>query len=278
MITSNILVVDDEFGIRFFLEELLTIDGHTVTAVDSGEKALLEIEKTEFDLALLDLQLSGIGGLDVLSILRQRCPDTVVIMLTAHASLETAVEALRQGAHDYLFKPCKTMEIRESIRQGLAKRRDTLQQRLFIEELRQNLDTQTSQTITDTLRNISSANSQANNNKEDDRFLKRHGLVIDFMRHVMILNGELLELSPTEFALVAYLANESPRVVSSQELLREIHGQNNETEEANEIVRYHIYHIRRKIKVLAPDINLIRTVRGVGYTLDSHEEPLSNLP
>jgi DNA-binding response OmpR family regulator len=119
---TRILVVDDEPGIRFFLEDTLTRDGYQVTAVETGEAAVRAIAVQEFDLALVDLKLTGMGGMEVLAYLRQQSPDTAVILLTAHASLDTAVQALRQGAHDYLFKPCKTVELRESVRTGLLRR------------------------------------------------------------------------------------------------------------------------------------------------------------
>ena len=126
---GRILIVDDEAAVRFFLEEALTRDGHQVVAVDSGEAALALIADQEYDLALLDLMMDEVGGMEVLTALSRRWPDTVVIVLTAHASLETAVEALRQGAHDYLFKPCETVELRESVRTGLLKRQQEQGQR-----------------------------------------------------------------------------------------------------------------------------------------------------
>ncbi|MEE8392054.1 MAG: response regulator [Anaerolineae bacterium] len=126
---ETILVVDDEPGIRFFLEEIFTRDGYQVVAVDSGEAALERIAAQEFDLALIDLQMKGIGGIDVLTALHDQSPDTTAIVLTAHGSMETAVEALRQGAHDYLFKPCKADDLRESVRAGLLKRQRELEGR-----------------------------------------------------------------------------------------------------------------------------------------------------
>ncbi|MCB0209882.1 MAG: response regulator transcription factor [Anaerolineae bacterium] len=139
MTTAKILVMDDELSIRLFLEKTLIRDGHTVVTAASGEEALELIANQSFDLALLDLKLTGIGGLEVLAALREQAPDTVVIILTAQASLESAVEALRQGAHDYLFKPCQTFQLRESIQKGLAKRQQALQQRGLLRQLEQNL-------------------------------------------------------------------------------------------------------------------------------------------
>jgi DNA-binding NtrC family response regulator len=136
---AKILIVDDEESIRFFLRELLERDGYTVAAAESGEVALKYIEQEEFDLALIDLKMRGISGTDVLRVLHTHAPDTVVIMLTGHGSLESAVEALRQGAHDYLFKPCKTIELRESIRVGLLNRRQKKKQRELLWQLEQHL-------------------------------------------------------------------------------------------------------------------------------------------
>ena len=103
------MVVDDEPNIRASLEEMLTGDGYLVTAVESGEAALEAVDSETFDLARVDLKLTGVGGIHVLSGLRERALDTVVIVLTAHASTETAIEALRQiGCRGYL-----SAEVRE---------------------------------------------------------------------------------------------------------------------------------------------------------------------
>ena len=85
MAPAKILVVDDEPQICFFLQELLERDGHRVMTVESGEAALEQIAIQEFDLALLDLMMPKIGGLEVLAALRKQRPNTAIIMLTAHA-------------------------------------------------------------------------------------------------------------------------------------------------------------------------------------------------
>ena len=90
---------------------------------------------------------------------------------------------------------------------------------------------------------------------------------MDFMRHVITLDGHLLELSPTEFDLLAHLVSEAPRVVSPQELVREAQGYESEPWEARDLVRYHIYRVRRKIKATTGRADVIHTVRGVGYTV-----------
>jgi DNA-binding response OmpR family regulator len=276
---AKILIVDDEAGIRFAVGETLTRDGYQVTTAESGEAALVCVAAQPFDLVLIDLRLPGVGGMEVLAALRQQSPDTVVIVLTAHASLETAVEALRQGAHDYLFKPCKTVELRESVRRGLLSRRQKLQQRELLQQLEQHLSSGL-QNLRATMTEPSAAADSPRRlegeaaappgdglAEEEGRFLQQGGLIVDLTRHVITLDGQLLELSPTEFNLLAYLASEAPRVVSPQELVREVQGYQSETWEASETVRYHVYRLRQKIKEATGHAAIIRTVRGVGYTL-----------
>jgi DNA-binding response OmpR family regulator len=178
------------------------------------------------------------------------------------------------GAHDYLFKPCKTVQLRQSIQSGLRKRQRNLKQRQTLQQLEQHLTHQ--------LESIRATMGEPENIKpvpplnlppsapetEEDRFLQRGSLIIDLTRHLITLAGHLLELSPTEFDLLAYLISEAPRVISPQELVREVQGYESEVWEARDTVRQHIYNIRQKIKENAGRLDVIRTVRGVGYTVN----------
>ena len=126
---AKILVVDDDALVRSYLDQVLTHEGYQVLTVESGEAALACIAAQEFDLALIDLKMDGVGGMEVLAAVRQQWPDTIVILLTGHPTLETVFEALKQGAYDYMFKPCRILELRESVGRGLAMRQQLLQQR-----------------------------------------------------------------------------------------------------------------------------------------------------
>ena len=280
--TANILVVDDHEGIRFFLEEMLARDGHQVVAVGSGEAALECIAIQEFDVVLLDLKLTGIGGMQVLSALHQQAPDTVVIVLTGHGSLETAVEALRLGAHDYLFKPLNTVGLRESVRTGLLKRQHRLQQHQLLSQLKQYLAEDTDISLADgglplgrpgdaagAALDLPAIEQAAEPLEDRDRFLKWGGLIVDRVRRVISLDGRILDLSPTEFSLLVYLASEAPRVVSPQELARATLGYECSPWEASDTLRYHIHRLRRKIERATGRTNVIHTARGFGYTVDA---------
>jgi DNA-binding response OmpR family regulator len=263
---AKILIVDDEANIRASLEEMLTRDGHETVAVESGEAALDLIQTHKFDLALIDLKLTGIGGIEVLTALRQQSPGTISIVLTAYASLKTAIEALRQGAHDYLFKPCKPEELRESIRKGLLKRQQRESQDLLrhIEQMADDLE-EIRTTLTSGQEPPSLATTRSLQEKR--RFLQLGTLIVDLLRHVITVDDQVLDLSPTEFALLAYLVGESPRVVSPQELVQEVQGYDSEEWEARETIRQHIYRTRQKIRDATGRTDIIRTVRGVGYTI-----------
>ena len=265
---GRILVVDDEEPIRFTVEELLTRDGYQVVTVESGEKALLAIDAQHFDVALLDLKMRGIGGLEILAALHEKAPDTAAIVLTAHGSLQTAVEALRHGAHDYLLKPCHATDLRESVRTALLKReRDQRQKALLL---------QVERDLTASLEEIRSAvvshpRAQPPEVAEaatgPDRGALCPGLLVDRPQHRITLDGHLLDLSPTEFEILAYLAEKAPRVVSAQELVKQVQGYACERYEAGEIIRQNVHRIRKAAQAVAGRSDLIRTVRGVGYTL-----------
>lgn len=272
-IDTKILVVDDEPNIRFFLKRVLARDGHHVTAVASGEEALTLMQREAFDLVLLDLKLKGVGGMDVLERLHHHNPGIAVIVLTGYASLDTAVEALRHGAHDYLFKPAKTVELRQSVRTALLKRQRDRQRQALISRLEENLTSSLAEIRSTSAKPTELASLADLDDQSGDggRFLRRGPWRVDLMRHVITLNGHLVELTPTEFDLLAYMIGEAPRVIPHQELATEVQGYESGHWEASDTVRYHVHNIRSKLKDATGRSNLIRTVRGVGYAVDNRE-------
>ena len=103
--SARILVVDDERNIRLMLEQMLGLAGHEVRTVETGEDALQQLESEDFDAALVDVRLPGIDGLEVLRRAIAARPDLAVVMMSGHGTIETAVRAVREGAHDFLEKP-----------------------------------------------------------------------------------------------------------------------------------------------------------------------------
>ncbi len=118
----RILFADDEKSLQEVMRSELPRLGHEVTVCPDGKAAVKALEKTTFDLAILDLKMPGLDGIEVLTHLKQVSPDTEAVMMTGHGSAESAVAALRLGAMDYIYKPCRLTEI-EGILEKVLERR-----------------------------------------------------------------------------------------------------------------------------------------------------------
>src|ERR671939_1071304 len=119
----RILFADDERSLQEFMRSELPRLGHEVTVCPDGRAALKVLERGAFDAAILDLRMPGMTGIEVLEHLKKVSPDTEAVVMTGHASMETAVEAMRLGAADYITKPCKLTEL-EVLLQKVCERRD----------------------------------------------------------------------------------------------------------------------------------------------------------
>ena len=123
MPSARVLVVDDEPSMRELLDITLKQEGYDVTLADGGEAAISALEETVFDLVVTDLRMRKVDGLAVLRAVKERAPGTAVLMVTAFASTDTAVEAMKLGAYDYVTKPFKLDEIRLTIANALERKR-----------------------------------------------------------------------------------------------------------------------------------------------------------
>ena len=131
----KVLVVDDEESVVVTIKAILQLDGYNVATTTSGKQARKMVRETEYDLVLTDLRLEDGDGLDVLKTVRESYPETVTIMLTGYASLESAIQALRAGAYDYLVKPSEVEELRATVARGIERRRLGQELRLRAAEL-----------------------------------------------------------------------------------------------------------------------------------------------
>ncbi|MFH1217481.1 MAG: sigma-54 dependent transcriptional regulator [Pseudomonadota bacterium] len=121
---STILVVDDELSMREFLKILLEKEGHQAIVAQDGEKALEIIDGHEFDLVISDIRMPGMGGLELIEHVKKKQPDLPFVMITAFASPEDAVQAMKHGAYDYITKPFKLDEIKSIINSAIRSSSD----------------------------------------------------------------------------------------------------------------------------------------------------------
>ncbi|HEY8758109.1 MAG TPA: ATP-binding protein [Candidatus Limnocylindria bacterium] len=119
----RVLIVDDEESVTVTMAAILEMDGYSVATALRADDALAQIEAEEFDLVLTDLRLDDFDGMDVLAAARRKSRETVGIVLTGYASLESAVTALREGAYDYMLKPADVEELRATVARGIERRK-----------------------------------------------------------------------------------------------------------------------------------------------------------
>lgn len=128
---EKILVVDDEKSMRDFLSIVLKKEGYAVTTAEDGLTAKRWVQQDIFDLVLTDVKMPKMNGLEVLRTVKETSPDTIVVMITAFASTETAIEAMKEGAYDYLTKPFQIEEVRMIIQNALEKKRLRVENQLL---------------------------------------------------------------------------------------------------------------------------------------------------
>lgn len=233
MMKPSILVVDDEPVARQSLSDILRLEGYQVTAVANGELAVDHLRKYAVDLIVLDLKMPGMNGMDVVQVASQLAPDTEIILLTAYGSVETAVEALRQRVHDYLFKPASPTQILESVKRGIERREAKLKERKEQGEI------------------------EVYNTKD--------GIEVDLMRRTVTKGDQIESLTPAEGHLLKVFFENAGQVKTHQELVLLVQGYNVSQREAQEILRPLVSRLRHKLDAFPTLHQRIVSVRGTGY-------------
>jgi DNA-binding response OmpR family regulator len=262
---ARILVVDDEPNIRLTLGALLQRAGHTVANAEDGAAAVALLDEQSFDLLLVDLKMPGMGGMEVVAAARQRQPDIAIIVLTGHGSLDTAIEGLHQGVFDYLLKTTAPAEVIERVHAGLEARAQNMRQRQLIEVVG---------TAVEELRGavpqpaVSEADAQRlQQGAQGARFINIGDLQLDPWRQEAKLAERRLPLTPTEFRVLLCLAEHAGTALSYTQLVRGAQGYDTTDDEAAELIKPHIHHLRQKLEPDASTPRYILTVRGKGYML-----------
>jgi response regulator RpfG family c-di-GMP phosphodiesterase len=120
---SQILVVDDELVIRQILADFLSMEGYQVQTAEDGKAALDKLEATTFDIVISDMKMPRVGGIELIETIRERGVDVLTVIMTAYGTVETAIEAMKKGAYDYLLKPFKMEEVIRVVERGLQNRK-----------------------------------------------------------------------------------------------------------------------------------------------------------
>jgi len=221
----TVLVVDDEHAIRRFLRTSLTAHGYHVEEATTGEDAILRVINFQPDLIILDLGLPGMNGIEVTRRIRE-WTHTPIIILSVQAQDSDKIEALDAGADDYLTKPFSVGELTARLRVAMR---------------------------------------HMHHEEAESPLFESGQLRVDLAARVVTVAGQEVQLTPTEYDLLRLLIQYAGRVLTHQQILREVRGVGYQTE--THLLRVHMSNLRRKIEQDPTNPQFLLTEPGVGYRL-----------
>ena len=268
----QVLLVDHDSVNRYTVSKALQRLGYIIVEASSGAEALELFNSQHFDLVLSEIDLPGINGIELLQRVKAGSPDAIMVLMTAKPSVESALQALRYGALDYLIKPCSNQEISASVNRGIERSLTLLRRRRMLDAIERNVSELVRE---EALAAASAADGSlgplapAAHDRADstESMMALAGLSVAPGRYQIGNGDQSISLTPTEFDLLLYLTAHRSRVVTCQELVREVRGYSADESEAREIVRPHVSNLRRKLNTLGDYEKLVVNVRGIGYRL-----------
>jgi DNA-binding response OmpR family regulator len=264
---TRILIVDDDKMLRSSLAEILAEAGYHIVEAGNGAMALNTLKQdSAFDVVLTDMKMPEMDGPTLLSEVRAHYPEIAVIMMTGEGTIATAVQAMRDGAVNYLLKPTNKRQLLESVREAVNMRTGKIQQRALMDQVVSNLQALGlyNPNLQDALDQHTTTTPTA---KVDDRFLQIRELMIDQHRLVAMHQGKLLELTPTEFEILYCLVQGQGRVVTFEEIVFRLQGIRAERDEARTMLSTHLSNLRAKLREAGCEEYLVNS-RGHGYYIN----------
>ena len=261
---KTILIVDDEDHLRLSLSLILQKQDYRVETVANAKEALDRLKLHEYDLMFLDLNMPGISGIDLLAEVHKQAPLMPVLILTAHAALESAIQAVRLGARDYLIKPVEPVLILTRVAEILKETEQPARKKEIVGQI---------QSLLTELQKIegegttSTSGLTAPPSAETARFLKKGMFELDSHARHATLNGKYIPVTGVYFDYLDTLLRHAPKAVAFKTLVKESQGYDVEITEARDLARWRIHELRKIIEADPERPQYILTVRGTGYRL-----------
>ena len=263
----TILVIDDEPHLRRSLAMILQRAGYQVTMAASAREARQCLQAGPYDLVFLDLKMPEVDGLTLLREIRDHQGDMPVLILTAHATLESAMEAVRQGARDYLLKPIEPDAILARVHEVLDEQQRPRRRREIASQLNELLGE---------LHRLEGSNASplgaapspaAPAAAESARYLQRGKLTLDLHTRRVLVREQQILLPPSTFDYLVTLMRHSPNAVSYETLVEESQGYRVSRAEAREMARGRMHELRKALELDMRHPEFVITVRDIGYRL-----------
>lgn len=252
---ESVLIVDDENTVQKSWTEALENQGYDIAQASTIDQAHAVFNQKTIGLTLVNLKSnSHVHGLDLLEWIKENNPTTDVILVSSYSNLDSSIAALRKGAYDYLVKPVNITEVVTRVNRCMTERQEAAERLQVINQIEMMLNQ---------LKTTLVPESVERSNHE--HIIETPNIIVDRRKRLVVQNGEPVQLSPTEFDMLDYLATNGDRVVSASELIRAVQGYEMDEMDARPIVRVNVRRLRQKIEEDTSNPRHILTVRSRGY-------------
>ena len=259
---KSILIVDDDEHLSMTLSFILQKENYRVETATSAKEALSCLRLHQYDLMFLDLNLPGMGGIDLLVEVHKHYPQMPVLILTAYAALDSAIEALRLGARDYLIKPVEPVEILTRVAKVLSENEQPTRKKEIVSQVQSLLAEWQTINGEDT-----SPTRPAPPPVDSGRILKKGSFELDLDAHHATMNGKYIPVTGIYFDYLCTLLRHAPKAVPYKTLVKESQAYDAMAVEATDMARWRIHELRHMIEADPQHPQHILTVRGFGYRL-----------
>jgi DNA-binding response OmpR family regulator len=260
---NRILVVDDEKNLRLSLTLILQKEGYEVESASNADEALERLSARTWDLVFLDLNMPGRSGIDLLADIHSKYPDLAVLILTAHGTLETAIQAMRLGTSDYLIKPAEPQAILARVAEVLSEKNRPARKQEIVGEI-QNLlvELQKMEGVS-----LGVAASTIRAEVDPARYINHGPFVVDTIARHVTMHEKYIPITGVYFDYFLVLLKHSPKSVSFRDLVLEAQGFGAPLPEAKDLTRWRIHELRKLIETDPQKPQYLLSVRGAGYRL-----------
>lgn len=257
----RILVAEDEENTRRATLRSLQLAGYYVEGAINGSEAIKKLNESEFDLLLLDVRMPDMDGIEVMKRLVKTGRSIPIIILTAYATLDSAISAVKAGAVDYLIKPQHIQEILTAIEKALIKKQSNIDNKAL------------SEMLLESLKILQGQNLDENNIKlTATSGMVQTGIMLELQEQRVILvddetkKKKIIELTTQQSSILRYLVDAGGKVCSCRQIAQGALNYPLMTEsEGRNLIRPHILRLRQKIETDISNSKYIQTVRGRGY-------------